>query len=51
MLGKEDSSCGVEPFPCGNVEKNCAADFCIQLFNDMNKVTADIVLFHGCPES
>ena len=45
------SDCGVEPFLYGIVEKNRAAGLCVQLFSDMNKVTADVVLFHGCPES
>ena len=46
-----NSNCGVEPFPYGTVEKNRAVGLCIQLFSDMNKVTADVVLFYGCPES
>ena len=45
------SDCGEEPFPYGTVEKNRAANLCIQLLNAMNKVTADVVLFRGCPES
>ena len=45
------SDCGEEPFPYGTVEKNRVAGLRIQLFNDMNKVTSDDVLFHGCPES
>ena len=45
------SDCGVEPFPYGIVEKKRAGGLCIQLFNDNNKVTAAVVLVHGCPES
>ena len=45
------SDCGEEPFPYGTVEKNRTAGLCVQLFTDMNKVTADVVLFNGCLES
>ena len=37
-------NCGVKPFAYGTVEKNRASGLCIKLFNDTNKVTADVVL-------
>ena len=38
------------PYSDGIVEKNRASGFCMQLFNDTNKVMADVVIFHVCPE-
>ena len=32
------------------VEKNCTSGLVIEVFNDSDKVGADVVLLHGCPQ-
>ena len=33
------------------VEENCTSGLVINVFNDSDKVGADVVLFHGSPQS
>ena len=35
---------------CG-VEDDCTSDLVIEVFDDSNKVGADLVLFYGCPKN
>ena len=40
-----------EPVSCAAVEKYCTSGLVTEVFDDSNKVGADIVLLHGCPQS
>ena len=33
------------------VEEDCTAGLVIEVFDDLDKVGADVVLLHGCPQS
>ena len=40
-----------EPVSSAAVEKDCASGPVIEVFDDSDKVCADVVLLHGCPQS
>ena len=46
-----DSNCCSEPVPYAAVEEDGTSGLFIEVFNDLEKVGADVVLLHGCPES
>ncbi|KAM9124615.1 uncharacterized protein ACDP82_012312 [Pangshura tecta] len=46
-----DSNSGVKPLSHHAVDENCTTGLSIELFNGKNKLTTNIVLLSGCPES
>ena len=36
---------------CAAVEEDGTSGFVIEVFDDLDKVCADVVLLHGCPQS
>ena len=46
-----DSNCCSEPVSCAAVEEDGTSGLVIQVFDDLDKVCADVVLLHGCPQS
>ena len=40
-----------EPVSYAAVEEDGTAGLVIEVFDDLNKVCADVVLLHGCPQS
>ena len=43
--------CFSEPVSYAAVEKDGTSGLVTEVFDDLDKVCADVVLFHGCPES
>ena len=41
----------MEPASYAAVEEDGTCGLVIEVFDDLDKVCADIVLFHGCPQS
>ena len=46
-----DSNCYLEPVSYAAVEEDCSSDLVIEVSDDSDKVGADVVLLHGCPQS
>ena len=46
-----DSNCCSEPVSYAAVEEDGTSGLVIQVFDDLDKVGADVVLLHGCPQS
>ena len=46
-----DSNCCSEPVSYVAVEEDGTSGLVIEVFDDLDKVCADVVLLHGCPES
>ena len=46
-----DSNCCLEPVSYAAVEEGGISGFVIEIFDDLDKVCADVVLLHGCPQS
>ena len=46
-----DSNCCSEPVSYAAVEEDCTSGLVAEVFNDSDKVGADVVLLHGCPQS
>ena len=46
-----DSNCCSEPVSYAAVEDDCTSGLVIEVFDDSDKVGADLVLLHGCPQS
>ena len=46
-----DSNCCPEPVSYAVVEKDCTCGLVIKVSDDLDKVGADVVLPHGCPQS
>ena len=44
-----DSSCCSEPVFYAAVEENCTGGLAMEVFDDLDKVGADVVLLYGCP--
>ena len=40
-----------EPVSYSTVEEDCTSGLVIEVFDDFDKVDADVVLRHGCPHS
>ena len=51
MTSLSDSNCCSEPVPYAAVEENGSNDLAIEVFDDLDKVFADVVLLHGCQQS
>ena len=45
-----DSNCCSEPVSYAAVEEDCTSGLVIEVFDDSDKVGADVVLLHGCPQ-
>ena len=41
----------MEPVSYVTVEEDCTSGLVVQGFDDLDKVGADVVLLHGCPQS
>ena len=41
----------MEPVSYADVEEDCTSGHVTEVFDDLNKAGADIVLLHGCPQS
>ena len=41
----------MEPVSYAAVEEDLTSGLAIEVFDDLNKVCADVVLLHGCPQS
>ena len=41
----------MEPVSYAAVEEDCTSNLVIEVFDDSDKVGADVVLLHGCPKS
>ena len=46
-----DSSCCFEPVSYAAAEEDGTSGLVIEVFDDQDKVGADVVLLHGCPQS
>ena len=46
-----DSNCCSEPVFYAAVEEDCNGGFVIEVFDDLDKLGADVVLLHGYPQS
>ena len=46
-----DSNCCLEPVSYAAVEEACASGRVIEVFDDSDKVAADVVLLLDCPQS
>ena len=46
-----DSNCCSKPASYAAVEEDCSSGLVIEVFEDSDKVGADVVLLHGCPQS
>ena len=46
-----ESNCCLEPVSYAAVEEDVTSGLVIEVFDDLDKVYADVVLFHGCPQS
>ena len=46
-----DSNCCLEPVSYAAVEQDGTSRIVIEVFDDSDKVCADVVLVHGCPQS
>ena len=46
-----DSNCCLEPVSYAAVEEDSTSGLVIEIFDDLDKVVADVVLLHGCPQS
>ena len=46
-----DSNFCLEPVSYAAVEEDSTNGFVIEVFDDLDKVCADVVLPHGCPQS
>ena len=46
-----DCSCCSEPVSYAAVEEDSTSGLVIEVFDDSDKVGAEIVLLHGCPQS
>ena len=46
-----DSNCCLEPVSYAAVEEDGTSGLVIEVFDDLDKVGTDVVLFHGCPQS
>ena len=46
-----DSSCSSEPVSYAAVEEDGTSGLVIEVFDNLDKVGADVVLLHGCPQS
>ena len=44
-----DSNCCSEPVSYAAVEEDSTSGLVIEVFDDLDKVCADVVLLHGCP--
>ena len=51
MTSLSDSNCCSEPVSYAAVEEYCASGLVIEVFGDSDKVCADVVLLHGCPQN
>ena len=40
-----------EPVSYAAVEEDCTSGLVIEIFDDTDKICADVVLLHGCPQS
>ena len=45
------SKCCSEPISYAAVEEDGTSGLVIEVFDDLNKVGADVLLLHGCPQS
>ena len=50
-LGESTHPCQTPPVPYAAVEEDCTSDLVIKVFDDLDKVCADVVRLHGCPQS
>ena len=46
-----DSNCCLEPVSCAVVAEDCTSGLVIEVFDDLDKVGADVILLYGCPQS
>ena len=46
-----DSNCCLEPISYAAVEEDSTSGLVIEVCDDSDKVGADVVLLHGCPQS
>ena len=46
-----DSSCCSELLSYAAVEEDCTGGLIIEVFDDPYKVSTDVVILHGCPQS
>ena len=46
-----DCNCCSEPVSYAAVEKSGTSGLVVEVFDDSDKVFADVVLLHGCPQS
>ena len=51
MTSLSDSNCCSEPVSYAAVEGDSTSGLVIEVFDDMDKVGADVVLLYGCPQS
>ena len=46
-----DSNCCLEPVSYAAVEEDGFSGLVIEVFNDSDKIGANVILLHGCPQS
>ena len=50
-MSLSDSNCCSEPDSYAPVEEDGTCGFVMEVFDDLDKVCADVVLLRGCPQS
>ena len=50
-MSLSDSNCCSEPDSYAPVEEDGTCGFVMEVFDDSDKVGADVVILHGCPQS
>ena len=51
MASLSDCNCFSEPVSCAAVEEDGTSDLVIEVFDDWDKVGANVVLLHGYPQN
>ena len=51
MLKRVGENCCSEPVSYADVEDDCTTGRVIEVFDDLDKVGADVLLLHNCPQS
>ena len=51
MTSLPDSNCCSEPISYTAVEEDCTSGLVIEVYDDSDKVGADVVFLHSCPQS
>ena len=51
MCIRDSSNCCLEPVTYAAVAEDSTSGLTVEVFDDSEKIGADVVLLHGCPQS